>query len=88
MPTMAAATVYDLWKSLRAHKGEAAIGALPNDAHSWIVLAIGFVVSFVIAYGVVAWFMGWVRRHGFVPFAVYRVALGMAVLLLLAMQVC
>jgi undecaprenyl-diphosphatase len=81
MPTMAAATGYDLLKSLRPRAGEAsALGAMPNDAHAWIVLAIGFVVSFVVAYGVVAWFMGWVRSRGFAPFAVYRLVVGAGVL--------
>jgi len=81
IPTMAAATLYDLWKSLRPH-GETAgvLGAMPATAHAWIVLAIGFVVSFVVAYGVVAWFMSWVRRHGFMPFAIYRIVVGAAVL--------
>jgi len=81
IPTMVAATVYDLWKSLRpSRSGAAALGAMPGDAHSWIVLAIGFVVSFVVAYAVVAWFMSWVRRHGFAPFAIYRIVLGLTVL--------
>jgi undecaprenyl-diphosphatase len=81
MPTMAAATGYDLVKSLRSPAGQSsAIGAMPNDAHAWTVLAIGFVVSFVVAYGVVAWFMSWVRTRGFVPFAVYRLVTGVAVL--------
>jgi undecaprenyl-diphosphatase len=81
IPTMAAATLYDLLKSLRPPSGEAfAIGAMPNDAHAWTLLAIGFVVSFVVAYAVVAWFMAWVRTRGFLPFAVYRIALGAAVL--------
>jgi undecaprenyl-diphosphatase len=81
IPTMAAATLYDLWKSLRPSGADGKVlGAMPGDAHSWIVLAIGFLVSFVVAYGVVAWFMGWVRRHGFAPFAIYRIALGLAVL--------
>jgi undecaprenyl-diphosphatase len=44
--------------------------------HGWIVLAIGFVVSFVVALGVVEWFLQWVRRHGFVVFALYRIVLG------------
>jgi undecaprenyl-diphosphatase len=44
------------------------------------VLAIGFAVSFVVAYAVVAWFMSWVRHRGFVPFAVYRIVVGAAVL--------
>ncbi len=33
--------------------------------HGWIVLAIGFIVSFLVALGVVEWFLLWVRRHGF-----------------------
>jgi undecaprenyl-diphosphatase len=81
MPTMAAATTYDLWQSLPAHHDEpSAIGAIGRDAHSWIVLAIGFVVSFVVAYGVVAWFMSWVRTRGLTVFAVYRIVVGAAVL--------
>jgi undecaprenyl-diphosphatase len=48
--------------------------------HQWVLLAIGFVVSFIVAYVVVAWFMRWVRTRGFVPFAVYRILAGAAVL--------
>lgn len=81
IPTMVVATFYDLFKSLRPHHGEvSAIGTMPSDAHSWIVLAIGFVVSFIVAYFVVAWFMHWVRKHGFAVFAAYRILLGGAVL--------
>jgi undecaprenyl-diphosphatase len=77
IPTMVVATVYDLWKSTHPHHGEpSAIGAMPSDVHSWIVLAIGFVVSFIVAYGVVAWFMNWVRTRGFTIFAIYRILLG------------
>ncbi len=47
------------------------------------MLAIGFGVSFVVAYGVVAWFMNWVRTRGFVPFAIYRILFGGLVLGLL-----
>ncbi len=81
MPTMIAATCYDLLKSLRPHHGEpSAIGSMPADTHSWIVLAIGFVVSFIVAYAVVAWFMNWVRTRGFAVFAIYRILLGAFVL--------
>jgi len=50
------------------------------DPHGWLVLAIGFVVSFMVAYASVAWFMAYVRKHGFVPFAVYRIIVGTLVL--------
>jgi undecaprenyl-diphosphatase len=80
MPTMVAATGYDLLKSLFG-KGPNPIGVSGINAHGWIVLTIGFVVSFIVAYGAVAWFMAWVRHRGFVPFAIYRLLLGAAVLL-------
>jgi undecaprenyl-diphosphatase len=84
MPTMAAATGYDLLKSLMGKSDDDALGPLHMDSHGWIVLGIGFVVSFIVAYGSVAWFMAWVRKHGFVPFAVYRIIVGIAVLVWVA----
>lgn len=80
MPTMAAATLYDLYKNLHAHGGGTALGRMPVNSQEWIVLLIGFVVSFIVALAVVAWFMNWVRRRGFTPFAIYRIILGAAVL--------
>lgn len=79
MPTMAAATLYTLYKSLRG-KDENPIGVAEITPHQWIILAIGFVVSFLVAYGAVAWFMNWVRKRGFAPFAVYRIVIGLATL--------
>jgi len=79
IPTMLVATAYDLLKSL-AGKNANPIGVSGIDAHGWIVLAIGFVVSFIVAYGTVAWFMAYVRKRGFGPFAVYRIIVGIFVL--------
>ena len=79
IPTMAAATLYTLYKSLRG-KGDKPIGVSQIDTHGWIVLAIGFIVSFIVAYASVAWFMAWVRKRGFTPFAVYRIIVGILVL--------
>ncbi|MBZ5698975.1 MAG: undecaprenyl-diphosphate phosphatase [Acidobacteriia bacterium] len=80
IPTMVVATCYDLLKSLTG-KAENPIGVSQIDAHGWLILAIGFMVSYVVAYGAVAWFMAHVRRRGFAPFAVYRIVLGIVVLL-------
>jgi undecaprenyl-diphosphatase len=79
IPTMVVATCYDLLKSVMG-KTENPIGVSQIGAHGWVVLAIGFVVSFFVAYGSVGWFMGYVRRRGFAPFAVYRIIVGVAVL--------
>jgi undecaprenyl-diphosphatase len=79
MPTMAMATLYALYKSFSPKEGNE-IGVAPSSAHEWVVLAIGFVVSFIVAYGAVTWFMAWVRKRGFAPFAFYRIILGSLVL--------
>jgi undecaprenyl-diphosphatase len=84
MPTMVVATGYDLLKTVRPHQDEAGLAPLVMTGHNWVVLAIGFVVSFVVALGVVAWFMRWVRARGFAPFAIYRIILGIALLVLIA----
>jgi undecaprenyl-diphosphatase len=86
MPTMVVATGYDLLKTIAPHRQDAAdasIAPFAMNAHGWIVLAIGFVVSFIVALGVVAWFMRWVRDRGFAPFAIYRIVLGLALLVLI-----
>jgi undecaprenyl-diphosphatase len=80
IPTMFVATAYAFLKSMKGDGGENAIGVSHIDSHGLIVLAIGFVVSFLVAYGAVAWFLAWVKKHGFVPFAIYRIILGAVVL--------
>jgi undecaprenyl-diphosphatase len=79
IPTMAVATGYDLLKSLMGNN-ENPIGISQIDPHGWVVLGIGFVASFIIAYLTVAWFLAWVKKRGFTPFAVYRILAGAAVL--------
>jgi undecaprenyl-diphosphatase len=79
IPTMIAATGYDLLKSVMG-KGENPIGIGQIDPQGWIVLAIGFISSFIVAYATVAWLLAWVKKHGFVTFAIYRLIVGAAVL--------
>ena len=79
IPTMVAATCWDLKKEVFPSGGATAHVVMTTD--NWIVLLIGLVVSFFVALGVVEWFLFWVRKHGFVMFAVYRILLGAALLL-------
>ncbi len=78
IPTMIAATGWDFVKEVHGKVGAAGIasGQVVMNPERWGVLLLGTVVSFIVAYGVVEWFLFWVRRHGFVPFAVYRILLG------------
>ncbi|MGP8227434.1 MAG: undecaprenyl-diphosphate phosphatase [Terracidiphilus sp.] len=79
IPTMIAATIWDLKKEVFPSGGGAAHVVMTTD--NWIVLIIGFVVSFIVALGVVEWFLHWVRKHGFTIFAIYRIILGAALLI-------
>ena len=81
IPTMTVATGYEFWKFLHDPTKTGMTGNIGIDAHGGATLAIGFVVSFLVAWGAVAWLMSWVRRHGFAPFAVYRILAGVAVLI-------
>ena len=83
MPTMVVATGYDLLKAVKPSRDDTDLAPLHVSGHQWIVLAIGFVVSFFVALGVVAWFMRWVRARGFAPFAIYRIVLGIILLVVL-----
>lgn len=73
IPTMLGATTLELW--INRHSLNA--GALD-------LIAVGFVVSFVVALVVVRLFVGFISKHGFGPFAVYRIVAGTAALIWLA----
>ena len=69
MPTMLAATVYDLYKSWGLLR--------PED---FTMLAVGFVTAFITALIVVKLFLAYVARHDFTVFAIYRIIFGCVVL--------
>ncbi|HET7663175.1 MAG TPA: undecaprenyl-diphosphate phosphatase [Rhodanobacteraceae bacterium] len=74
IPTMYAATGYELLKVL--HGGHAV-------HENWTALGVGFVVSLITAFIAVKWLLGYIRTHTFTPFAIYRIVLGAALLLLI-----
>jgi len=76
IPVMFAATGFKLGKFLLE-------SPIAMSGKNWGVLAVGFIVSFVVALAVIAWFMAWVRQRGFVPFAIYRIIAGVAILLVI-----
>ena len=78
IPVMVAATGLKLAQAAnKARKNEL---VFTLDAHHLTTLAIGMIVSFVVALLVIHWFMAWVRNRGFVPFAIYRIVAGTALL--------
>lgn len=73
LPTLGAATLYE------AYKSRAALAAI-----GFVDVAIGLGVSFVVAWAVVAWFIQYLQRRGLLRFGIYRVLLGVFVLVVLA----
>lgn len=70
LPTLGAATVYEMIKSRHAL---ASIGVLN--------VGIGLVVSFLVAWAVVAAFLRYLKSRGLLPFGVYRILIGIVVFL-------
>jgi undecaprenyl-diphosphatase len=73
IPTLGAATLYKMVKSrhvLLAESGNA------------VALAVGMLVSFVVAWAVIAAFLRYVRRAGMAPFGAYRIVLGVAIVMM------
>jgi undecaprenyl-diphosphatase len=70
IPVLIGASVYSLWKERNA-----------LSAADLPVLAVGTVVSFVVAWIVVRWLLRYIATHSFVPFAWYRIAFGIVILL-------
>lgn len=75
MPTMLAATVYDLYRNA---------GAL--SATQMEAIAVGFVAAFVSALIIVRAVLRFVSKRTYRPFAWYRIALGFVVLAWLLMR--
>lgn len=69
VPTMFGATAKQLWD----HRHELAAG---TSAIGWPEFAVGSVVSFVVALIVIRAFVAYISRHGFGPFAWYRIVIG------------
>jgi undecaprenyl-diphosphatase len=76
IPTMFAATAYELLKTLA---DDAATGA-----EAWGELAVAFAAAAVTGFAAVKWLLGFISTHTFTPFAYYRIVLG-ALLLLVAL---
>src|SRR5262245_14601117 len=70
VPTLVAAGMYDLWK----HRDMLSAADVP-------IFSVGLIVSFVSAFVVIRWLIRYVATHDFKPFAWYRIAFGLVVLL-------
>ncbi|MGL4308566.1 undecaprenyl-diphosphate phosphatase [Cetobacterium sp. SF1] len=72
IPTMAGATLLKLLKN-----------GLKFTGTEWQLLGLGMILSFIVAYIVIRWFMGYIKTKTFKVFGIYRIILGILVLLLM-----
>ena len=75
IPTMCAASAYSVLKD-----------GLSFSPDQWAATAAGFVTAFIVALGVIAGLMRFIRKHDFQLFGWYRIVLGIILLLGLAMK--
>ena len=73
VPVMCATTFYDIYK----HHNEILQGA------NFVVLGVGFVVSFLVALAVIKLFLKFLEKFTFVAFGIYRILFGIVILLVL-----
>ena len=75
VPTMFGATVFDMWKNRAVLNLDAGVD-----------IAIGFVVSFIVALFVVRTFIAFIGRYGLKPFGWYRIAAGLGIIAVLVLR--
>lgn len=73
IPTIAAASFYDLYKNSSELTGS-----------NIEIILVGLLASFFSAILVIKWFIGFVSKHNFVPFGIYRIIVGILILLFIA----
>ena len=76
VPTMAGATVLDLYDLLNSDSTWA-------SAHNLTMLAVGCVVSFIVALLAMKWFVNFLTKYGFKWFGWYRIIVGLIIIIML-----
>ncbi|WP_024790322.1 undecaprenyl-diphosphate phosphatase [Lebetimonas sp. JH292] len=72
IPTMFAASGYEFVKNISSFKDQ-----------NGLILAVGFIISFISAYIAVKWFLKFVEKYTLIPFGVYRIVFGLALIYLI-----
>lgn len=70
IPTMLGATALKVVKNVHGF-----------DSNQWLLIIVGMILSFIIAYVVIKKFLAYVRKNDFIPFGIYRIILGLIVLI-------
>ncbi|MEO7348715.1 MAG: undecaprenyl-diphosphate phosphatase, partial [Terrimesophilobacter sp.] len=75
--------LYQLYKVVKEPCLNAASGCRPEIFTGWETAA-ATLVAFIVGFGVIAFFMNYISKRSFMPFVIYRVLLGGALIVLLS----
>lgn len=77
VPTMAGATILDLFDLMKEEAGWA-------TTHNVLMLILGCVIAFIVAIAAMKWFVSFLSKYGFRAFGWYRIIVGGIILIMLA----
>jgi undecaprenyl-diphosphatase len=83
IPTMLAAGAYEIYSGMHHHHHGAQVEQVVQAPIDWPMLAIGTIVSAIVSFIAVKWLLRYVQSHSFVSFGIYRIILGVLLLLFL-----
>ena len=83
IPAVFGSGLYELYKTIKAPCVQAATGCAPEVFNGWETAA-ATLVAFLVGLGVIAFFMNYISKRSFLPFVIYRVLLGVALIILLS----
>jgi len=70
LPTLGAATMYKMVKDREK---------LLEMEGGGMLVAVGLIVSFLVAWAAIAWFLGFLKKYGMTPFGIYRIIIGLII---------
>ena len=83
IPAVFGSGLYELYKTIKQPCVQAATGCAPEVFTGWETAA-ATLVAFLVGLGVIAFFMNYISKRSFLPFVIYRVLLGVALIILLS----
>lgn len=83
IPTMLVAGAYEIYDGLKPHHHGVQVEPVVHAPIDWPMLALATIVSAIVSFIAVKWLLRYVQSHSFVSFGIYRIALGVVLLLFL-----
>lgn len=83
IPAVFGSGLFQLYKTIKEPCAAATAGCVPEVFNGWETAA-ATLVAFVVGFAVIAFFMNYISKRSFLPFVIYRIALGGALIVLLA----